>query len=206
MYSYKLNDSYYVEFDTLNRKLKEISHGTHQWMAAPVPRIFMTPGQQPRSCALVGYSNPDGTSLPNHLCYLFPVAALAGNSDDDPKLLVQLEPGWMPTLSRGLYCDDGKIMIDPMEDFFRVWLPLKYCLGLLDNAEIEEQYLGYEPRRNQDVSVEDETATRKALHKHLIWLTEFPELIQEAVSDDVDPMEFIDRTSRMFRRRRQKEE
>lgn len=114
----QLNDSYYVEFDTLNRKLKEISHGTHQWMAASVPGIFMAPGQQPRSCALAGYSNPDGTSLRNHLCYLFRAVALAGNSDGDPKLLVQLEPGWMPALSRGLYCDAGKIMVDPMETSF----------------------------------------------------------------------------------------
>lgn len=87
-----------------------------------------------------------------------------------------------------------------------MWLPLKYCLGLLDNAEVEEQYLGYEPRRNQDVNAEDEAATREALHKHLIWLTECPNLIQEAVSDDVDPMEFIDRISRMFGHRRQKNE
>lgn len=67
MYSYKLNDSYYVELDILNRKFREISHGFLQWMAVPVPWIFMAPEQQPRSCALVGY----GTF--KLICWIFPI-------------------------------------------------------------------------------------------------------------------------------------
>ena len=73
--SYQLNSNYYVAFDTLNERLREMSHGAHQWLAIPVPGIFLAPGEQPRSCALVGYSNPDGTALPNHLVYLFPAVA-----------------------------------------------------------------------------------------------------------------------------------
>ena len=79
---------------------------------------FLYPGslfrttKQPKSCVLVGYSNPDGTSLPNHVCYLFPMVALAGYPKQDPKLLVQLEPGWMPALSRGLYLLDGTLQPD----------------------------------------------------------------------------------------------
>lgn len=138
-------------------------------------------------------------------CYLFPAVALAGDSKSDPKLIVQLAPGWMPSLSRGLYCDDGEIKTDFMEDFFRVWTPLKRCLGLLDNTEAEEQELGCASDPNQGGHAEDEKATREALQKHLIRLSECPEIIQEAVSDDTDPVEFFERLSKIFRRRRQNE-
>ena len=117
-YSHKLNGSYFVELGLLNKKLKEISHGTHQWMAVPVLGIFRAPGNEPRSCVLVGFSNPDGTSLPNYLCYLFPAVALAGHAVTGTKLVVQLEPCWMPALSRGLYWDEGNLKIDPWKISF----------------------------------------------------------------------------------------
>jgi hypothetical protein len=204
-YSYRLNSNYYVEFETLNEKLSEMSHGAHQWLVVPVPGIFLAPGKEPRSCALVGYSNPDGTSLPNHLCYLFPAVALAGHSENEPKLLVQLEPGWMPALSRGLYWHEENVKIDPMDDFFKVWIPLKRCLGLLDGADADGEDIEHDSGCEQDVEMDYSAACREALSAHLIWLSQCTDVIQNAVSEDTDPMEFFDYLSKIFRRKRQTE-
>jgi hypothetical protein len=205
-YSYRLNGNYYVALDTLNQKLKEISHGAHQWMAVPVLGIFLSPGQQNRSCVLIGYSNPDGTSLLNHLCYMFPAVALAGYSPREAKLVVQLSPGSMPALSRGLYWDEGSLKIDPMEDFFRVWIPVKRCLGLLNgetSRATKEANHEFEPE--QGVRPVDEVACREALYRHLDWLSYCTEMIQNAVSEDIDSEEFVERIAKMCRCNRRNE-
>ena len=95
-------------------------------------------------------------------------------------------------------------MRDWMEDFFRVWIPLKRCLGLLDSEDgLDDPSL--EHGRGCDPA-EDAETSRESLRTHLVWLSQCHQIIQEAVGDDVDPEEFFERLSKMFRHRKKKEE
>jgi hypothetical protein len=113
-----------------------------------------------------------------------------------------LDAGSLP----GSVLGRGSLKRDFMEDFFRVWLPLKRCLGLLDDGGKDDQRPEDEPACDQGDPARDAEARRQALSTHLVWLSQCPEIIQEAVSDDVDSEEFFERLSMMFRHRKHNEE
>ena len=85
----------------------------------------------------------------------------------------------MPSLSRGLYLVEGSIKIDFMEDFFRVWLPIMRCLGLVDETDADGGNTASESDLHQGLPAEDEEGTREALRQHLVWLSNCKEIIQE---------------------------
>jgi hypothetical protein len=70
---------------------------------------------------------------------------------------------------------------------------------------LDDQCSEYEPGCDRGDRTGDAEACRRALYTHLIRLSQCPEIIQEAVSDDVDSEEFFERLSTMFRRHKQNE-
>jgi hypothetical protein len=205
-FSTKLKGNYFVSLDTLCARLRAMSQGLHQWMVLPVQGIFRDPEGERRSCVLIGYSNPDGSTVPNHICYMFSAVALAGHPSSDPEIIVQLDPGWMPSLSRGLYLEEGLVKTDFVGDFIAFWNPLKRCLGLLEESDpaVDPGWKRGSDHNNEELAIQE--ACKAALHSHLVWLSQCTDRIQEEVSEDTDPLDFYDKLVEMLRREKKREE
>jgi hypothetical protein len=124
-FSYELKDGYFVLLETLNKHLSEMSNDVHQRAAVTIPGIFPCHEGRPRSFILIGYSNPDPAWLLNPLCFVAPLVALGGEDTDYSSLLVSCTPGAMSPLTRGLYMEDDEVKYDFLEDWVRVWTPIK---------------------------------------------------------------------------------
>jgi hypothetical protein len=120
-YSYELNSGYFVSLETFTLHLRHMSHDGHQWGAVPIPGIFQSSDQEPRSYALLGYSNPGAPGFLNALFFILPFVALGGNAGSQPELVVSFSSLSTKPLTRGLYIDGGVMMYDPVEDWERVW-------------------------------------------------------------------------------------
>jgi hypothetical protein len=178
---YEMKCGFFACLSTLNQRLAEMSLCAHQWMSLIVPDVFLSVEGEPRSYVIVGYSNPDITRLQNHLCYLLPLAALAGSGAPNPDRLVRFSPWSTLPLSKGFYWDeDGNLKYDPLEDFHRFWTPLKQRLcpqrmeGHLDCQELEPEWVG---------QATDAVPFRKALAAHMIYLSQSTETIENAIKD-----------------------
>lgn len=86
--------------------LKDMSHDDHQWAIVPIPGIFYSSSGEPRSFALLGYSNPS-LGLLNALCFVVPLVALGGDGRSEPELIVSFSPRSITPLTRGLYIEEG---------------------------------------------------------------------------------------------------
>jgi hypothetical protein len=125
-YSYELNSGYFVSLETFAVHLMQMSHDDHQWGVVPIPSIFQSTDQEPRSYALVGCSNPGAApGYLNALCFILPLVALGGNARSQPELVVSFSSRSIRPLTKGLYIEDGAVMYDPVEDWERVWYPIK---------------------------------------------------------------------------------
>ena len=124
-YSYLLNSGYFVSLATFALHLRGMSHDDHQWGVVPVPGIFLTSDGEPRSYALVGYSNLGAPSLLNALCFILPMVALGGSAGPWPEFLISFSSLSIKPFTKGLYVEDGVVMYDFVEDWERVWYPIK---------------------------------------------------------------------------------
>jgi hypothetical protein len=124
-FSYELKDGYFVLLETLNQHLSEMSNDVHQWAAVAIPGIFPCDEGRPRSFVLIGYSTADPAWLLNPLCFVAPLVALGGENTDYSSLLVSCRPGAMRPLTRGLYLEGDEVKYDFLEDWVRVWTPIK---------------------------------------------------------------------------------
>jgi hypothetical protein len=124
-YSYELDEGYFASLQALSWHLTAISHNVHQWGVIAVPGILTSAEGDPRSYALIGYSNPGPFWLINTLCFLAPLVALGNGLGPTPDLIVSCSPKSMRPLTKGIYFEDGELKYDPFEDFDRVWSPIK---------------------------------------------------------------------------------
>ena len=123
-YSYELNSGYFISLAAFALHLKDMSHDDHQWAIVPIPGIFHSSSGEPRSFALLGYSNPS-LGLLNALCFVVPLVALGGDGGSEPELIVSFSPRSITPLTRGLYIEEGAVKYDFLEDWERVWYPIK---------------------------------------------------------------------------------
>ena len=124
-YSFELDEGYFASLKVLTQHLAAMSHEVHQWGIVPVPGVFPCTQGRPRSYALIGYSNPDSSWLLNALCFLAPLVALGDGITGEPELIVALSPKLMEPVTMGLYFEDGEFKHDFLEDWDRVWSPIK---------------------------------------------------------------------------------
>jgi hypothetical protein len=178
---FEMKCGFFACLSTLNKRLGEMSHGTHQWMSLIVPDVFLSSEGEPRSYVIIGYSNPDTTKLQNHLLFLLPLAALAGSREPNPDWLVRFSPWSTIPLSKALYWEeDGNLKYDPLEDFDRFWTPLKQRLC----PQIMERHMDHqESEPNWDEQTIDAVPFREALAAHMIWLSQSTETIKNALDE-----------------------
>jgi hypothetical protein len=119
------DSGYFVLLETLNRHLAEISDDVHQWAATPVPGIFPDREGSRHSFVLIAYSNPDSTWLLNPIVVIAPLFSLGGENTGYPAFIVSLSSKSISPLKGGLYYEDDEVKYDSLEDFSRIWNPIK---------------------------------------------------------------------------------
>ena len=186
-YSYELDSGYFVSFVSLALHLKEMSHDQHQWGIVPIPGIFLSSKGYPRSYALVGYSNPGAPIFLNALCFILPVVALGGNAGSEPELIVSFSSLSIKPLTKGLYIEDRAVRYDFLEDFERVWYPIKRRLwpGADDYYVSAQELQWYEDvtTQNGDLIIPSlEDRYREEFLFHLANMADSEELIRKAIS------------------------
>jgi hypothetical protein len=187
-HSYELNSGYFVSLDTFALHLRRMSHGDHQWGVVPVPGIFLSSDGEPRSYALVGYSNPGAPSLLNALCFILPMVALGGGAWPRPELIISFSSLSIRPLTKGLYIEDGVVMYDFIEDWERVWYPIKRQLwpdvGEDCESAKELRWLEDVESRYQDVAISlPEDIHRQEFLAYLTVMSKSEDLIADALKD-----------------------
>jgi hypothetical protein len=140
----------------LSQHLAAMSHGLHQWGVVPVPGIFPSAEGSPRSYALIGYSNPDPSWLINALCFVAPLIALGDGRTEEPDLIVALSPKLIDPITMGLYFEDDELKYDFLEDWDRVWSPIKrrlwphYGNGQTSTINLVTQHQSISPASEHD--------------------------------------------------------
>ena len=187
-HSYELNSGYFVSLATFALHLRHMSHDDHQWGVVQVPGIFRTSDGEPRSYALLGYSNPGATSLLNALFFILPMVALGGDAGSQPELIVSFSSLSIKPMTKGLYIEDGEVMYDYLEDWERVWCPIKKQLWP-DGSEYcvsteELQWFEDVTSRYQDML----TPLREDIHReeflaYLTAMSKSEDLIEDALKD-----------------------
>ena len=129
-YSYTVADGFVVSLADLRVRLAVISNGDHQWVALPITKQFFIDGAW-RSYIMIGYTNPSLGSLPNHLCFLFPIIVEPEDRADDAKRFICLHGSVAIVLSHGLYYEGDKVKEDVLEDWLAFWTPLAESLSAL---------------------------------------------------------------------------
>ena len=146
-YSYELDEGYFASLKRLTQHLAAMSHGNHQWGVVTVPGIFPSADGRPRSYALIGYSNPDPSWLINALCFVAPLVALGDGRSEEPETIVALSPKLMDPVTMGLYFESGELKYDFLEDWDRVWSPIKRRLWPhLGNGQTSTIDVVYQPQ------------------------------------------------------------
>jgi hypothetical protein len=187
-YSYELNSGYFVLLETFALHLRHMSHDGHQWGVVPIPGIFQSSDQEPRSYALLGYSNPGAPGFLNALAFILPLVALGGNAGSKPELVVSFSSRSIKPLTEGLYIDDGVMMYDPVEDWERVWYPVKRQLwpdvGECCTSAQELQWFDDVTARYQDMLISlPEDIHREEFLSYLTTMSKSEDLIADALRD-----------------------
>ncbi len=182
--SYELDAGFLVSLAALRQGLERMSRTTHQWAVVTVPEIFLLRDGEPRSYVLVGYSNPGASGLPNFLCFMLPLVALGGCTKTEPLLIVSLSSRSMLPLTKGLYFESGDLKYDEMEDWARVWYPLKQELWP-DESELKplaKDVNWFEISNLHDtISATAENLYREELVAFITALSKSEEVILDAV-------------------------
>ncbi len=186
-YSYELNSGYFISLAAFALHLKDMSHDDHQWAIVTIPGIFYSSSGEPRSFALLGYSNPS-LGLLNALCFVVPLVALGGDGGAEPELIVSFSPRSITPLTRGLYIEEGAVKYDFLEDWERVWYPIKRQLWpKTDDYRVSTQDLQWfedETARYQDMILPlPEDTYREEFLSYITTMSELQELILDAVKD-----------------------
>jgi len=123
-YTYEIDEGFVVSLADLRKRLADISDGNQQWAAHPLPDRLQKNGGPPRSYVMVACTNPGSGSLPNNLCFLFPVIVEPEHFNDESGLLIGLHAGAAITLTHGLYFEGDKVKGHILEDWLTFWSPL----------------------------------------------------------------------------------
>jgi hypothetical protein len=121
------NCGYCVEFLTATQQINDLSCGPHQWVSVPVTGIYLSNENRSRLYLILCYSNPDPTGL-NHLSFCLPFFVDRSAPGGGIKLLACFAPESMVPLQKGFYWEGDELKHDPLEDWCRLWEPLKRCL------------------------------------------------------------------------------
>ena len=186
--SFELDAGFLVSLVSLRPGLERMSRTTHQWAVVTVPGIFLLRGGEPRSYVLVGYSNPEPSGLPNFLCFMLPLVALGGCVGAAPELIVSLSPRSMVQLASGLYFEDGALKYDLVEDWARVWHPLRQELWpdecmLKKSAKHKKVSEVTTPELHDSDSMTADNPYRTELVSFITALSESEEVIRDAFQD-----------------------
>ena len=191
------DSGYFVLLETLNRHLAEMSDDVHQWAATPVPRIFPDREGCRHSFALVGYSNPESTWLLNPIVVVAPLFSLGGENTEYPAFIVSLSSKTISPLRGGLYYEDDDVKYDSLEDFTRIWNPIKDKLWpeLCDQkpSAVSSVTQGREAK-----TIQQHSAYRMEFLDYLENLAQSPD-VQAEVSQLADFEYVMERISALFR-------
>jgi hypothetical protein len=182
--SYQIDEGYFVELKTLAKHLTEMSHDAHQWGAIPIPGTYRRGNGSPESYALIAYSNPEPPGLLNALCFIAPMVALGDGGADEPELIVCWSSHTIEPLTNALYIEDGEIKYDLLEDFERVWSPIRKRLWpeYWDQFDTTTNNFN-EPRDIPDQRSED--AYRREFVAYLDRMAGSKDLVEAAVSGSI---------------------
>ena len=189
MHSYESGFGYQVSLCALELHLRALSYDKHQWGVVPVPESFTHIGDGPRSFAIVGYSNPNPSDLPNALCFLVPMVALGGHGDAPQDLIVSVSGRSTISLTKGLYLEGGELLYDCMGDWYAVWSPIIAALwpepGELSVSTRDLEWYEAETARYQDMlDVLPEDIYRAEFICYLTSLSKSNELILTVIEND----------------------
>jgi hypothetical protein len=182
--SYELDEGYFVKLKTLAKHLTEMSHDVHQWGTIAVPETYRRANGNPESYALVGYSNPEPPGLFNALCFLTPLVALGDAGAEEPELIVSWSSKTIEPLTNALYIEDGEIKYDLLEDFDRVWSPIRKRLW----PEYWDQFDSTTDDLNEPQDIpgqRSEEAYRSEFLAYLASMAGSKDLLEAAVSKSI---------------------
>ena len=125
--TYAINEGFILSLTELRQRLAAISWDEHQWALQPLPHDVPKNGRA-QPYVMIGYTNPDLGELPNHLCFLFPIALEPIDPKDERRTLVCLHPSTAIVISHGLYFEGDQVKQDVLEDWRAFWTPLGQSL------------------------------------------------------------------------------
>jgi hypothetical protein len=102
-----------------------MSSGSEQWIARPVPGIFVSIEGEARQFLIAAYSNPDDTGLPNPLVFGIPLGMYRSQPEADAEIRVCLKRESAVPLAGALYFDADELVYDMLEDEDRFWGPIE---------------------------------------------------------------------------------
>jgi hypothetical protein len=110
---------YLVEFLDLFKRLKEVSHGEHQWKMRPLRRNPLTARGTTKNFVLLAYSNPQEQGLPNIISYLLPMIPWPSRASHRAGRYISFASCTMIPMSRGLYHRAEGLVWDTSGDYDR---------------------------------------------------------------------------------------
>ena len=174
---------YCVRLMTLVRIIEAMSHGAVQWIARPVPGIFVSIEGKVRQFLIVAYSNADGTGLPNPLVYGLPLAIYRSHPEaGDGDRAVLTRESAVP-LAGALYWEVDELVYDMQEDEDRFWGPIEKRLrSSLPAADWKCQDGSAVSPTPGDTHTIDGISYRDSLLAYVKWWSQAKERFQNAIS------------------------
>ncbi len=119
-----------VNLKTLREVLKVLSIGGKRWWIASDPQDVVEDG-----AIFIGYGDPHCTDRLNTVTFRVPVLNHETPRGGTDRIVVLLDPSTSSSRNPGCYIEDGRVMQDPLEDFFCFYYPIKRALIALLQTE-----------------------------------------------------------------------
>ena len=175
------NCPYCVRLATLIQSFERMSLRAHQWIARPVPGIFVSLEGNVRRYVLAAYSNPHPAQLPNTLVFGVPLIIHRVHPGDEPELRACFDKKSIVPLSIGLYWKDDDLKYDQLKDWNRFWNPIEKCLQTPPAEWLECQKANDVCRNETDRRTLDGISYRDSLCAYVTQWSQSKEKLQNAV-------------------------
>ena len=121
-----------VEFLEAKRRIEALSSGAYQWTVLPVTGLSFTDPRWSSRYAIICFSNPDPTGIPNHICYCIPLFPDRTGPRGIAKLLACFATRSIIPLSGALHWEEDELDMDDFKDWLVFWGPINQCFWPLD--------------------------------------------------------------------------
>lgn len=173
---------YCVRLMTLIGITDKMSLGTEQWIARPVPGIFVSVEGEVSRFAIAAYSNPDATGMPNPLVYGIPLTFYRSQPEADAEIRVCLNRESAVPLAGALYWDADELVYDMPEDEDRFWGPIEKRLrSSSPTGDSKCQEVTVVSHTEGDRRTLEGISYRASLCAYVTWWSQSKEKLQDAI-------------------------